>query len=143
MGTNFYARKKPTEKEKATLLKKLEDCLEGNETKENFIEKFEEIFKEIHLGKRSYGWQFLWQSHPELYGDSLSEIMEFILTKGYEIYDEYGGKFTLSEFIEDELGETLYKGCTYDNITSRTAIPSDHHDYISKDGLRFVKGDFS
>lgn len=73
--------------------------------------------------------------------------MFFLESEEYEITDEYGEIYTLSEFILEEIGETLYYGYTHDSYMKdhpeEMPIPEIHHDRITSDGLRFVSDYFS
>lgn len=63
MGTNFYARIIPT-KERKEHLKKLID----NDEFDLIEDKIKELYcNEIHLGKRSSGWKFLFNPNHEKY----------------------------------------------------------------------------
>ena len=137
MGTNFYARIIPTKKRKD----ELKQMIDNNDFK-NIIEEIsktygkyeypysDEIAGEIHLGKRSGGWKFLW--NPNIYlvrnghcewienkgGGKSSKwidepdtakyiypltkkgIKSFIDRDDVEIYDEYGEKQDKEEFFE-------------------------------------------
>ena len=53
MGTNFYLRRPLPEEQKYKITELLK------EDNYNEIEKILEYSKEIHIGKRSYGWKFL------------------------------------------------------------------------------------
>lgn len=104
MGTNFYLRKKLDEDTKE-LLKKYID--------ESNLDEIDEILKdyrEIHIGKRSYGWKFLWDAHYfKYFKPNKKSIFDWL--KSGDIYDEYGEKFTFNQFINDELKNCLDKGC--------------------------------
>lgn len=104
MGTNFYLRKK-LDKDVKELLKKYID--------EDNLDAIDEVlkdYKEIHIGKRSYGWKFLWDAHYfKYFKPNKKSIFEWL--KSGDIYDEYGKKFTFDQFINDELKNCLNKGC--------------------------------
>lgn len=114
MGTNYYARKFPTPrqvhllKEKINLnyyndIKRLVNSLYGTRSQDN------PSGSEIHLGKRSGGWKFLW--NPNIYRidkDSTSQaypltkqgIVDFLMQEDVSIYDEYNRLLDKKEFIE-------------------------------------------
>lgn len=112
-----------------------------------FKDLLETKTKEIHLGKRSAGWQFLWQSQPEYYQENLESIKNFLSSGEYIIIDEYERPFEFSDFINEELGEVLYTGYTHETYMNdhpnERPIPPQYHDWITSDGLRFANGDFS
>lgn len=121
--------------------------MEGNIPDYEFIDFLETKIKKIHLGKRSGGWQFLWQTQPEYYQESLKSIQEFLTSGDYEIIDEYEESYSFEEFINSELKRCLYSGYTYTTYQKdhpeERPIPPQYMDWITSDGLRFVKGDFS
>lgn len=58
---------------------------------------------EVHIGKRSWGWKPLFQTHEDAY-HSVVEMKEFITqhSQYIRIFDEYGKEFTLEQ-LEEEL----------------------------------------
>lgn len=104
MGTNFYLKKK-LNKDAKELLKKYID--------EDNLDAIDEVlkdYKEIHIGKRSCGWKFLWDAHYFKYFEPNKKSL-FEWLKSGDIYDEYGRKFTFDQFINDEIKNFLDKGC--------------------------------
>ena len=101
MGTNFYCRKidrkyrKMFSKDLSTLNEYV--LLNINNPKINLLEEVNRFIsdycdfeKEIHLGKRSYGWQFLWDYHDGKYFNSnLNSIKEFLSQDDIIIHDEF------------------------------------------------------
>lgn len=57
---------------------------------------------DIHIGKRSAGWQFLWNANNFQYFKPNSKSLKKWLQSG-EIVDEYGESFTYEQFINDEI----------------------------------------
>lgn len=148
MGTNFYARIIPKRKRKNEL-KKLIDT-------DNFHEIVQEIDKtygsfkvdyagevsggEVHLGKRSGGWKFLWNPNIYIIRNGHSEweevepghkvhhwieepdtyyqvypltkkgIKEFIDRKDVKIFDEYGEEQDKEQFFKEAVEWTTWKG---------------------------------
>lgn len=147
MSTNFYCRRinQAIRDELKIKFDKLHsDLIEsiGNirtdyrQVIENFLWDNENLGREIHLGKRSAGWQFLWDYHNGVYFQpTLASIKEFLAQDGVIIYDEYGKVFTLEQFINEEVGPHLY--CD-ENHSSGKFIVSDKYFFIN-DGLRFSK----
>lgn len=148
MGTNFYARRIPTQEEVAALHKHVEDIAAGIYSISSMPEGIE-MDDDIHLGKRSAGWQFNWEYHPEYYADNLKSIMKFLSRDDIVIVDEYNTKFSLDEFFNKEIGYCLYNdpekyinGSQYEeNETGRRYVWSIK-EWTSKDGLRFSSGEF-
>lgn len=125
MGTNFYAviPVKKRDKEKA---KKLIDENKLTEA----IEVLEEMTKEIHLGKRSAGWKFLFNANLGKYYELSREgINKFFAKNNVIIENEYGEKFTAEEFWRDEIGVFLEKG--YDLESYYADHPNEATSYYS------------
>lgn len=136
MGTNFYYIKKSSREKKQKLLDKLDEyynefktSLENQEYKisnlvfDHYIEMGDIIPKKIHIGKLSYGWQFLWENYL---GNNLSEIKGLLSNPEILIVDEYNDEFTVESFIE-EIQHSLYAGRRSNDI-----------DHLSEDGLRIA-----
>lgn len=107
-----------------------------------FIESNSDLEEEIHLGKRSYGWQFLWDYHDGKYFNSnLDSIKEFLSQDNIIIYDEYENFYEVEQLFNDELSNCLYKDAMHDD-----GMDGEYSEYYfkSEDGLRFSKfEDFS
>ena len=147
MGTNFY-KIIPVAKRKQQEIK---DLITDNPCLWKIRDLLDEIEKNniIHLGKRSFGWQFLWDFNDgKFYAPSLESIKAFLDTGEGWIEDEYGEKFTTNEFLEDEIGGWLYKDENHCDLQSyqekhpkeqRYYADPKKHEFISSDGLRFSK----
>lgn len=122
MGTNFYARIIPSEKDKQELI----DAI-NNDNPDLVEELTQELYgarneytgigARIHLGKRSGGWKFLWNpnvikvwdsdaceyAHNYVYPLTREGIMKFVMRPDVEIYDEYGEKWDNWEFFNEAL----------------------------------------
>lgn len=123
MGTNFYAIlpfKNRNKKKFEELINKIEQTFKSA-TEYNLHEVAQEIDdlskkikhlgndKKIHLGKRSYGWAFLWDhNNLKYYEPTLKSIKKFIEDNNAKIVDEYGVEFTWDEFINKEIGKCLH-----------------------------------
>ena len=115
MGMNFYAKKINNKETKQRLVNIIKDdmptkqelyelindgSIEDVSQKlydlwNNFSTAYDRENKAIHLGKRSGGWQFLWQFHDgKFYSDNLTSIKEFLNNPDYQIVDECGDVFT-------------------------------------------------
>lgn len=102
MGTNFYIRKKLSEAEKNNIKTHIDN--------EDWRTVGDLIPEEIHIGKRSGGWKFLWDSNNFVFFKPNKEsLMKFLKEYG-QIYDEYGKKFTFDEFINDEIKDFIDGG---------------------------------
>ena len=157
MGTNFYVKRKPSEKDKQHILSLL------SEDKYQEIQDFltNDLNKEYHIGKRSGGWQFLFspkyaRNHstgekipwmePYPWEENLQSIKDYIGREDMDIYDEYGEHFTPQQFWEEEVGQALYNdpekyinGPQYDK-----KHPEHKHwsvkypEYTNDEGIRFA-----
>ena len=153
MGTNFYCRKidrkyrKMFSKDLSALNEYI--LLNINNPKINLLEEVNRFIsdycdfeKEIHLGKRSYGWQFLWDYHNGKYfNPNLDSIKEFLSQDDIIIYDEYENFYEVEQLFNDELSDCLYKDAIHDD-----GMGGEYSKYFfkSEDGLRFSKfEDFS
>lgn len=146
MGTNFYCKKPISKKNRKLVVEQLNALIKEVENECNNI-NLQDIFLDykesidtllpepIHLGKRSHGWQFLWNYHNGKYFDAnLNSIKIFLEDK--IIYNEYGKVFSLDAFLNEELGKCLYNKDDKldDGMNGNYSI----HFFLS-DGLRFSK----
>ena len=148
MGTNFYARKIPTHARKTVLCELIQHSMDFNEIEDTIRETYgsftvnfdgHPIGGEIHLGKRSGGWKFLWNpniyiirhGHTEwidngngsrtgkwinepdtyyyLYPLTKEGIWNFINQDDIEVYDEYGEKQDKKEFFDMAINWTTWR----------------------------------
>lgn len=86
----------------------------------------------IHLGKRSVGWQFLWDYHQgRYYKPNLASIKAYLQDK--IIIDEYHRTYTLDQFLQE------IDHCLYQSPQLRDGIGPDSppNCFISQDHLWF------
>lgn len=143
MGTNFYCKTKLTTKQRDKVINSLESIIRNlknnnfneDNLKVDIVNATEVISKSIiHLGKKSAGWQFLWDYHDGNYfKPTLESIKDFLKDK--DIFNEYDEHFTLEQFINNEIKQSLYKDKNHDN--GMNGEYSSH--YFISDGLRFSK----
>lgn len=93
MGTNFYLRHKISEEDK----KLLKNAIEEDDPLT--IDKLTQCTREIHIGKASYGWKFLWDANYFIHFKPNKESILNWLKSGV-IYDEYNDKHSYDEFIQ-------------------------------------------
>lgn len=119
MGTNYYARIIPREEDKQKLI----DAINNNKydiiedlTSELYGRRddYSGIGNEIHLGKRSGGWKFLWNpnvikvwdnetcdyAYNYVYPLTKEGITNFVMREDVIITDEYGEQYTPEDFLE-------------------------------------------
>ena len=124
MGTNFYKVLEYTPEEKQHIIDILRDvtnniinngCLDWKDHN-----KLNDIpYKIVHLGKRSSGWQFLWNhNNGKYYKPSIDSIKEFLERPG-KIVDEYDQEFTLDQFLNEEIKRWLWGTDERHNWTGR------------------------
>lgn len=93
MGTNFYGWKKGTYHPSTFAAIDDKSLVEAYDYTENELE-----ITNIHLGKRSAGWNFLAQMNDSVYYTNKEEYLGFCRT--LEIRDEYGALMDFEKFVE-------------------------------------------
>ena len=154
MGTNFYAIEKISREKRDKIINLTSNMLIDFEYNDNITRTWEEyqesitkeLPKPIHLGKRSAGWQFLWD-YPAIYNGmfkthfwemnneyeiNLNTIKEFLKDK--IIFDEYENEYTLDSFLE-EIKDVLYKKDGLDDGMNGEYSTQ----YFISNGLRFSR----
>lgn len=97
MGTNFYCKRIPTQDQ----LKSIADLV-VNEKIDEAIDKLHEINKEIHICKRSCGWQIGFDhNNGEYYQPTRKSLEEFLSQPDIKIIDEYNNEYTCEEFWKE------------------------------------------
>ena len=150
MGTNFYLRKKVSEEDK----QKVSEYI-FNDNWSEARDLFAEMTNRIHIGKRSSGWQFVWNANRFKYFEPNIESLQNWLKSGI-IENEYGREFTFEEFWNDEIKDFLYEGWNLEKYYTEPGnkwwgcdIPYYFKDKVEKfnidkygefviDGLRFT-----
>ena len=128
---------------------------------ETLKEKTEEATHRYHIGKRSHGWQFLFEAgkgdlKPDNDGyyrlnnpwaNNLKSVKEWLSKSEYIIQDEYGTFFTSEQFWNEEVGESLYndpdKYINCEQYYKDRPRYFDNREFTSSDGLRFSMSEFS
>lgn len=121
MGTNYYYIRKIEDSDRVELNERIDEVKRIlNETGNArdlklhlsaMLDHIEYDMKDttIHIGKRSSGWQFLFNHNDfEYYEPTLESIKAFLNSPGGKIIDEYGEEYTADEFWNNEVGERLY-----------------------------------
>jgi hypothetical protein len=111
MGTNFYFIPKMSDEDVQDILlnaKKLAESKDYSDLEE-LKNKVHKVVTEIHLGKISAGWQFLWNhNNLKYYNPDLESIQKFLKESDGIIKDEYNQVFSYEQFFE-EIGDWLYE----------------------------------
>lgn len=134
MGTNVYMKRIPTESELNEIKARID-----NRRFDDAIEFINQVRKEVHIGKRSGGWQFLFAPNPDYYEENWDSINNFLHEPGWELINEYGDHLTPAEFKEEYVND-FADG--YDSESYHEAYPEEPHypgwEHKSTDGLRFA-----
>lgn len=118
MGTNYYAIKKPTKELKNQIIGAVED------------DKWDIVIsltpKQIHIGKSSVGWQFIFDHQEWEYFDKSKESIKEFLSQCL-ITDEYGRDITNDDFWVMVANKEKYKadlvyGQTIDGLSFSNGI---------------------
>lgn len=130
MGTNFYLKRKLNKQQK----EEIKNLIDNDGDYDEIVDKLY-VCHPIHIGKRSYGWRFLWDCHYfEHFEPTVESITEFL--KSGQIIDEYDREFTYDEFINDEIGKRMTEGYTladyYKESTSKNYIWYAPNDELRK-----------
>ena len=167
MGTNIYMRKIPKRERQKELMELISkqyqqriDSIKKNAGRcpgesdrsldEGIDSLRQQIYEEVHIGKCSRGWKFLFAPNPQFYQERKDSVLAFIHSEGWILMDEYGESIDPDKFWEEyvvsqEKGFTI---ATYqewqiqhgETIQSRAA--SFEHE--TAEGLRFANdADFS
>lgn len=97
MGTNFYCKRIPTQDQ----LNSIADLV-VNEKIDEAIDKLHEINKEIHICKRSSGWQVGFDhNNGEYWKPTRQSLEEFLSQPDIVIIDEYKKEYTYEEFWKE------------------------------------------
>lgn len=118
MGTNYYLQKPLNLEEKKEVIDDIIFC--------RYDEVRDKLPKDIHIGKKSYGWKFLWNANRfKYFQPNIESIMTFL--KSGQIKDEYGRWLTFDEFVE-VLNSQIQDG--YDLESYCKANPQEYHSYL-------------
>ena len=165
MGTNYYARIKPSNKDKQKLISLIED----GQDYYGIIELIKALYAEVnddyypfeggivHLGKSSYGWKFLWNTNwreydgghwdgesrkwikdmklHKFYDLTVKSLYDFIMREDITIYDEYGEMQDKEKFWKFAT-ETKSTGFTSASCDDVSKYPDPYHDKWVKFGYK-------
>lgn len=137
MGTNYYLCPIIKEEELKKLSNSLKECKTLYELKNSIHEITDYKKDRIHIGKSSYGWQFLFNLNIESYVPTISRNnIDKWLTTGI-IFDEYDNKVDRKDFwkIVDSKKDSMDYNEYYKNFPE----DCDYRGYDQHiDGLRFT-----
>ncbi len=123
MSTNYYLKRIPTEDEIAQCHKLLDereieycDVFDEEYGTPYLTNLLDTMTKQIHIGKFSDGWRFLFRSHTDLYAKNIQSCLDYLqsqLNTGlWRVMDEYGETIPIAE-LEKRIRKSL------DGITLR------------------------
>lgn len=132
MGTNYYFIPK---RDDDADVKKAHELVDRRQWEE-LAELVDAMSTKIHIGKSSYGWQFLFNYNNGKYYEATKASIDKFLRSDGKLVDEYGEEKDVDDFWKmvdkkkDGLDSEKYNG--------------SHHDWHSSDGecLRFSKSDW-
>lgn len=140
MSTNFYLVKPVPEEDKHILI---DLAQKGDiDTMSGVLATIREETI-IHLGKRSCGWQFVWNSNWGKYYDftksGIQKFLEEEIKRGAVIRDEYGNEMDIQGFFEVEIGKSLKSGINnyHDNLAKYGGM-ENRHDHLTGEQLGLV-----
>lgn len=100
MGTNYYIHKHIPE----VIIKELKDLVNEDNIYDGTLQKALEDYQEIHIGKSSAGWQFLFNHNDCKYYEktqkSIDKFLRKTIAEGGKFVDEYGTEISVDAFWE-------------------------------------------
>ena len=143
MGTNFYCREKISKKSRTQIQSLLDDLSKRIENADESAdianmydsckESIEEyIPEEIHLGKRSCGWQFLWDYHNGKYYEANLESI-IVAPNSTNFY-------TLEWYWEDnDRQDTIIGSLSYAEYKLRVKVGAQIYDKLLGENYKSFK----
>ena len=139
MGTNYYCRRikliNELESEKETALNEAKDSELLKEIVNSFFNNLINDVEDVHIGKSSGGWDFLFQLNDKKYYHDKASMIEFI--KECQIVSEYGQTLTFDEFWNNVVSDR-----TWNNKPTKRHRDSGYNEYIVIDDLEFLDVEF-
>lgn len=154
MGTNYYLKRIPTQEEIEKAKKLLDEGkIESQSSYFGYNPEYDmaaedviaEMTKEIHIGKSSYGWQFVFRTnneyYPSTYKDVINFIKESIESGKWKFIDEYGSNISIEDF-ENTVSSHKdgYNYITYNKKAHLMQYSSN--DFIAEDNSWWCSVDF-
>lgn len=130
MGTNFYVRQKVSQQQKV----EMEDAI----AKDDWSTLVKLIPEEVHIGKRSAGWKFLWNANNfEYFQPNKESLIEFL--KSGQIYNEYNENFTFDQFWNDEIKHFIEEDSLYDIESYYKENPNPYKHYVDSNRISYFR----
>lgn len=116
MGTNYYIKRKLSDNQKQIIIDKL--------MKDEYEDVHFMLPENIHIGKRSSGWKFLWDVHGFKYFNPTKEsIFDFL--KSGTIIDEFRQEVSFDDFINNIIVSKF--GDPWDSASYHKEHPDDFY----------------
>lgn len=115
MGTNYYLRTKP--------------CKICGSVK-----------KELHIGKSSCGWQFLFRAYPEENIFSYKQWLQEISDPNKEVVNEYGNIISIDEFRDCVENNKRKSMINHYNVFNGTPQNENELEYVKCKMFKYIPG---
>jgi hypothetical protein len=146
MGTNIYARVNPPKAEREKFVLKVKAIVDSDELfmfskLDYLLQEYKEEYPEVHLGKRSYGWQFLWAPNPKWYDNTKASINDFLHRDDVVLFNEYG-EYLTPEQVWEEYANT--EGLTHESYLLQHPEERKYYkgmsvETVTEEGLRIAR----
>lgn len=136
MGTNFYAKRIPTQEQ----LNEISEFVTNGKL-DTAQELISEINERIHICKRSGGWQIGFDHNwGKYYQPNAKSLTEFLDKPNILIVDEYGEEYTFTEFWSMVLE---WNANSHNYLTSKSYMDEYCEYYLCTEDIRRVKEVFN
>lgn len=140
MGTNYYCRRikliNELESERQVALNEAKDSRLLEEIVNEYFDSKVNGIEDIHIGKSSGGWDFLFQLNDKKYYHDKASMIEFI--KECQIVDEYDRELTFDKFWSEIVFDRTWNGLP----TKKNRDSLYSNEYIVIDNLEFLDCEF-
>ena len=157
MGTNYYLKRIPTKEEIEQCHKLLDEgkIEESDVFKEEYgtpylLSVLEKITEEIHIGKKSCGWRFLFHIHQDLYAKSIEACLKYIESQTstgiWRLMDEYGETIPIVDFekmVRESLDQMTIEDYYEKHPEERRWGSYGPQQEVAEDGSRWWDVEFS
>lgn len=140
MGTNYFLRRikliNELESEKQIALNEAKDSKLLTEIVNEYFDLKVNNVEDIHIGKSSGGWDFLFQLNDKKYYHDKQSMIDFI--KECQIVDEYDRELDFDDFWNNVVSDRTWNG-----LPTKRHRDSIYDHYIVIDDLEFLNCEFS
>lgn len=101
---------------------------------------------DLHIAKTSYGWKPLFEEHERVH--SIADLKWlYDQIPDAQIFDEYGNRYSWPKFEERVIRfgdrENNWRTLAHNDMATAQRFQCDPYEYISSDGYRFSRNEFS